>query len=588
MKNTLYMLALSLFAATANAATFNVDVTDDRTDPVIGDGVCGLSANVVGGPWCSLRAAIQEANASPGQDQIVLASDTYTLTIGAEDEEDDIAALGDLNVYEDLVIEGNGATIAAGPYHRVFELYSAAVSISDLRIQGARSGTDGAAIFAIDTRLTLDNVRISDGYAENDGGAIFQAGGILTILNSRFDGNYADQVGGAVAVEEAQFVLQNVTFYANRASDGGAIYAAALPTMDFDQVNFWTNTAQRFGGGLMIEGFSLFDGELYDGLERSARQFQINNAQFRANEAIGGSGGGVYVENLLSSVNETTLNLTGCFFQDNGGFHGGGIGIYSGPTVIQDCTFNNNEATSESGQGGAIYTNDNLTLTGVSLEENYARSGGGAVRAYRVQQNNVTTIDNDSFSDGLINDTGIEELYLIVEAQNTADADGDGIPDLSDNCPYVANADQDDVGGLVFGVIDGVGDACQCGDVNSSGTVDNTDAVLITRYVASLPPGVDDLAKCDVTGDGQCNELDAEQIRNHLLGIDNVPLQLCAAAQSDNVANVSVEDASSAESQSSANQSSEGEVNEYRVPAIPAYGLLMLAIMLVVSARRKR
>jgi hypothetical protein len=49
------------------------------------------------------------------------------------------------------------------------------------------------------------------------------------------------------------------------------------------------------------------------------------------------------------------------------------------------------------------------------------------------------------------------------------DSDGDGVPDLYDNCPYTANPDQKDSVG------NGIGDACRCGDVNNDGLVNIAD-----------------------------------------------------------------------------------------------------------------
>ena len=64
----------------------------------------------------------------------------------------------------------------------------------------------------------------------------------------------------------------------------------------------------------------------------------------------------------------------------------------------------------------------------------------------------------------------------IFRAVPSGDADGDGVPDASDNCPLRANADQADSGGSELGVADGIGDACQCGDASNDGVVDGTDA----------------------------------------------------------------------------------------------------------------
>ena len=54
---------------TAEAATYNVNIAADGNDFLPGDGVCETG---FGNGECTLRAAIQEANASPGADTIVL------------------------------------------------------------------------------------------------------------------------------------------------------------------------------------------------------------------------------------------------------------------------------------------------------------------------------------------------------------------------------------------------------------------------------------------------------------------------------------------------------------------------------------
>jgi hypothetical protein len=71
------------------------------------------------------------------------------------------------------------------------------------------------------------------------------------------------------------------------------------------------------------------------------------------------------------------------------------------------------------------------------------------------------------------------------------DADGDGIPDPKDNCPFVANRDQLDSDG------DGVGDAC-----DNCPNVPNKDQSDIDG------DGIGDACDPDIDGDGIPNELD--------------------------------------------------------------------------------
>jgi hypothetical protein len=98
---------------------------------------------------------------------------------------------------------------------------------------------------------------------------------------------------------------------------------------------------------------------------------------------------------------------------------------------------------------------------------------------------------------------------------------GDGTPDYvpcptgvttscDDNCVKVANGNQEDSDQ------NGIGDACQCGDVNGDGVTNVTDALLIAKgQVGSADPN---FGKCDVNGDTFCNVTDALTIAKGQVG----------------------------------------------------------------------
>lgn len=100
------------------------------------------------------------------------------------------------------------------------------------------------------------------------------------------------------------------------------------------------------------------------------------------------------------------------------------------------------------------------------------------------------------------------------------DTDRDGITNEFDNCPFVANANQADNGGLGFSTTpDGIGNACQCGDVTGEGQVNDTDAAFIKRQALGLAAPLFIVPNnCDVTGDGRCNGTDATLIRHAAAG----------------------------------------------------------------------
>jgi hypothetical protein len=113
------------------------------------------------------------------------------------------------------------------------------------------------------------------------------------------------------------------------------------------------------------------------------------------------------------------------------------------------------------------------------------------------------------------------------------DSDCDGVPDdgaagnvrcatgqtvgCDDNCPYWPNPGQEDNGGISTTVPDGIGDACQCGDVSGDGRVTSADSVIIKRALVIPPRAV--MAhpeRCDVGGSAACTSADSVIVQRAL------------------------------------------------------------------------
>lgn len=78
------------------------------------------------------------------------------------------------------------------------------------------------------------------------------------------------------------------------------------------------------------------------------------------------------------------------------------------------------------------------------------------------------------------------EIFRV--APSASDVDADFVPDAVDTCPFSPDRGQHDRGGLGAGSApDGIGDACQCGDVSGDGRVTGADAILMQRALA-VPP----------------------------------------------------------------------------------------------------
>lgn len=156
-----------LFAASANGADFTVDSILDATDASPGDGLCADADD-----RCTLRAAVQETNALPGADVIVLPTGEFVLTIAGVDE--DLSMTGDLDVTDDLEMHGSGADttlIDGGALDRVIDVLGAdhprALSLSRLTLRHGllvNAPFDGGAGMRVaeSAHVRLDDVDIRD------------------------------------------------------------------------------------------------------------------------------------------------------------------------------------------------------------------------------------------------------------------------------------------------------------------------------------------------------------------------------------------------------------------------------------------
>jgi len=178
----------------------------------------------------SLRACIIWANGNVGVDTLTVPAGTYTLTLGGIAE--DAAATGDLDITEDIIINGNaaGATIIdANAIDRVFDILGANLTGTNLTI---RNG------------LTVG--------VENGGGVAIDATGSLTLSESTVSGNSSSNEGGGIDVNEGTLTLTNVTVSGNTAvDDGGGILCTGTCTLT--NVTVSGNSATDLGDGIREE-----------------------------------------------------------------------------------------------------------------------------------------------------------------------------------------------------------------------------------------------------------------------------------------------------------------------------------------------
>lgn len=116
------------------------------------------------------------------------------------------------------------------------------------------------------------------------------------------------------------------------------------------------------------------------------------------------------------------------------------------------------------------------------------------------------------------------------------DFDEDGLADDQDNCPFFPNPGQEDDGGLNTTNPDGLGTACQCGDVDDDGWVGNFDIETYRHFLADPngnPLPIAGLSKGSVIGGPtDCDIADVVVLRRALATPSHPPgiAPVCEAA----------------------------------------------------------
>lgn len=356
-------IAVLLCVAPAAGAVFTVDDTADAVDAQPGDGVCATAAG-----RCTLRAAVQEANALPGADQVDVPPGTYLLTLSFSDEDlgpvyDD--SRGDLDITSDLDVLGTGGrpdvTVIDGLNggDRVFQVApGATVTISTVTMRHGGAYADGGLSNA--GTVTLDRCIVEDCLAGNPSGGSGGLGnsGTMTVRDCTIRNN-AGRVGGGIG-NSGTLQVTGSTISGNGAVDGGGVANGGTMTITNSTID--GNTAggryldvetpfPGFGGGIFNDGsvslinstvtanvasspaddfggpYSGFGG----GLSRlSTGTFELTNTIVASNEPADCYGSATTVShghnlssdatcNLGAPGDQTTLDPVAGPLQDNGG-----------------------------------------------------------------------------------------------------------------------------------------------------------------------------------------------------------------------------------------------------------------------------
>ena len=195
-------------AGMARGATFDVNDVRDAVDAAPGDGACEATPGMQD---CTLRAAIQEANATVGADVIELPSGVFAIGIPGESEEE--AATGDLDVTGSLTIRGAGrdrTIIDGAELDRVLDVprreHHVVLVVEGLTIRG---GNHGGMRFLAAGTLDLIDCALRDNDTPAAGGGLYASGASVSLLRTLVSGNRAAMQGGGIRIHAGTLTLED-------------------------------------------------------------------------------------------------------------------------------------------------------------------------------------------------------------------------------------------------------------------------------------------------------------------------------------------------------------------------------------------
>jgi CSLREA domain-containing protein len=198
--------------------SFTVTTTTDGSDADPGDGVCEMTAGVGD---CSLRAAIDEANTTPDQVDVLIPEGSYQLTVAGSD---DTNAVGDLDVVVtgklNLIGQGAGVEIDAGGLDGAVQLHTGSLELQRVAVTGAAG--PGLAVDA----PGVASVVLGSLHGNAGPGLAIESGAQASLLHSTVSGNGSAGGGGIAAA--GNLVADFVTITGNT---GGGITGTASPTL---------------------------------------------------------------------------------------------------------------------------------------------------------------------------------------------------------------------------------------------------------------------------------------------------------------------------------------------------------------------
>jgi len=255
-KTKFYSLCLLvLVASLSSGCSIVVDTTADTLDTNPGDGDCSDSEG-----FCSVRAALQEAQSSFGRYVITIPQGDYVLDLSSEE------GGGTLEITSAVQLQGsdkNQTKIIAGSTGSVITITSGSlIEINSLTVSGGDSQF-GGGLWINNAEVEINDVIIEDNQGFTGGG------GLLVGSNAEVDmyrcsirNNQAVGAFGGGILNQGQLFVYDSTISQNQSNRAGGIHNSTSGILNLRNTTVSGNTGVSNGsstGGLRQLGFAFLN-----------------------------------------------------------------------------------------------------------------------------------------------------------------------------------------------------------------------------------------------------------------------------------------------------------------------------------------
>jgi cysteine-rich repeat protein len=396
------VIAAAVAAPLRAELLLTVTFKDDFPDAAPGDGVCRTT-----GGGCSLRAAVQEANATPGRDVVRLPEGGFEVGnryIDVDGDESD-----DLDLTDDISIEGEGADrshVYGSGRSGIFEIKPGVRA--ELRDFSISDGLDPTASGI----LNWGHLRLSDvvvvrnvGPIPSGSGGLWNLGGVAYIERCLFEANVPMAISneGTLTIVHSTFrnngpsvAIANereegsLTLIASEIADqsGSAIYSQGTTHIERTRIHHTRPGWAVLNPGARVTVLdSLIDHNEGGGIN-SDGDLRIERSTLRANSAppeiaVATTAGVAGVAPSTAVTNTDRALIVDSSILDH---RGGGLVNDRGSMTLVNVTVSGNTTGLD---GGGISNNGVLEVRSSTITANTAASGAGGITTLADSSNSV-------------------------------------------------------------------------------------------------------------------------------------------------------------------------------------------------------